>query len=133
VAVTNALRLLKLDERVQQMLIDNKLSSGHARALLSIEDADVQYDAACKVSDKGLSVRDTEKLVKQMLKTKRVKETAVTEENSFIYRDLEERLKNIMGTKVSINRKQKGRGKIEIEYYSDDDLERIMDLFNSLL
>ena len=93
----------------------------------------VQYDAACKVSDKGLSVRDTEKLVKQMLKTKWVKETAVTEENSFIYRDLEERLKNIMGTKVSINRKQKGRGKIEIEYYSDDDLERIMDLFNSLL
>lgn len=131
-AITNAIRLLKLDERVRNMVMENKLSGGHARALLSIENADAQYEAACKIVEKGLSVRDTEKLVKQLLKNNTPKKTAVEDDNSFIYRNLEERLKNIIGTKVTINRKQKGRGKIEIEYYSDDDLERIMELFNVL-
>ena len=133
VAITNSLRLLKLDERVQQMLTDNMLSGGHARALLPLEDPKLQYDTACKVYDKKLSVRDTEKLVRQLLRSKSVIETPLTDENSFIYHDLEEKLKNIIGTKVSINWKQKDRGKIEIEYYSDEDLERIMDLFNTLV
>lgn len=132
VAITNSLRLLKLDERVQQMLIDELLSSGHARALLPLENPDIQHDTACKVFDEKLSVRDTEKLVRQLLKDKPVEEIAATDENDFIYSALEERLKNIIGTKVSINRKKKNRGKIEIEYYSDDDLERIMDLFGTL-
>lgn len=132
VAITNSLRLLKLDKRVQQMLIDDILSSGHARTLIPIENPDLQHDIACRVFDEKLSVRDTEKLVKLLFKEKPSKEIAVTDENIFIYNALEEKLKNIIGTKVSINRKKKNRGKIEIEYYSDEDLERIMDLFESL-
>jgi ParB family chromosome partitioning protein len=132
VTITNSLRLLKLDERVQQMLTDELLTGGHARALLSLEDKNFQYETACKIIDKKLSVRDTEKLVKQMLKGKPTKKPAVADDNDYIYRDLEEKLKNIIGTKVSINRKQKNKGKIEIEYYSNEDLERIMDLFNML-
>ncbi len=132
VTITNSLRLLRLDERVQQMLIDNMLSGGHARPLLTLEDSELQYNTACKVFNKKLSVRETEKLVRQLLKSKPVNETASRDENSFIYHDIEERLKNIIGTKVLINRKQKNRGKIEIEYYSDEDLERIMDLFSKL-
>lgn len=132
VAITNSLRLLKLDKRVQQMLIDDLLSSGHARTLIPIEDSDLQHELACRVFDEKLSVRDTEKLVKQLFKEKPTKEIAATDENIFIYNDLEEKLKNIIGTKVSINRKKKNKGKIEIEYYSDEDLERIMDLFESL-
>lgn len=132
-AIANSIRLLKLDERIQQMLIENTLSAGHARALLSLEDAQVQYDTACKVLNNKLSVRDTEKLVRRLFTSKPSKETVITSEDSFIYHDLEEKLKNIMGTKVSIKRKQKDRGMIEIEYYSGDDLERIMDLFNTLV
>lgn len=132
VTITNSLRLLKLDERVQQMLIDSILSGGHARTLLSIENLDDQYDTACKIIEKKLSVRETESLVRQLIKGKPAKETAPTDEKSFIYHDIEEKLKNIIGTKVSINRKKNNRGKIEIEYYSDEDLERITDLFNTL-
>ena len=132
VAITNSLRLLKLDERVQQLLIESLLSGGHARTLLSIENPDEQYDTACRIIDKKLSVRETENLVRQLIKGKPTKETAPTDENSFIYQDIEEKLKNIIGTKVSINRKKNNRGKIEIEYYSDEDLERITDLFNTL-
>ena len=128
-AITNSLRLLKLDERVQQMLIDDILSSGHARALIPLDDTNIQYETACKVFDEKLSVRDTEKLVRQLIIGKSVKETAIADENDFIYQALEERLRNIIGTKVSINRKKKDRGKIEIEYYSDEDLERIIELF----
>lgn len=132
VSITNSLRLLKLDNRVQQMLIDTVLSSGHARALLSLEDPELQYSTACRVIDKKLSVRETEKLARQLIKSKPVEEIVASDERSFIYNDIEEKLKNIIGTKVSINRKQKGKGKIEIEYYSDADLDRIMDLFNTL-
>lgn len=131
-AVTNSMRLLKLENRVQQMLIDDILSSGHARALLPIEDSEIQYNTACKVFDEKLSVRDTEKLVKQILKQKPVKESAANKENEFIYRDLEERMKKIIGTKVSIHQKQNNKGRIEIEYYSEEDLDRIIELFNSL-
>lgn len=131
-AITNSLRLLKLDERVQQMLIEDQLSGGHARALLSLEDSNLQYETACKVINDNLSVRDTEKLVKKLLSKKVEKEVAVTDENAFIYKSLEDKLKNILGTKVSIQRKQKNKGKIEIEYYSDEELERIIEMFDSL-
>jgi ParB family chromosome partitioning protein len=133
VAVTNSMRLLKLDERVQQMLIDGMISSGHARTLLAVEDTDTQYQAAMKVFDEKLSVRDTEKLVKNILNTKEVKkEVAVTKEDIFIYKDIEERIKKIMGTKVNIKKKNNNNGKIEIEYYSTDELERILELFESI-
>lgn len=131
-AITNSLRLLKLDEKIQQMLIENQISSGHARALLSLEDPNIQYDAACKIINENLSVRDTEKLVRKLLNNKAESKTAVTDEDNFIYQALEEKLKNIMGTKVSIHRKQKNKGKIEIEYYSNEDLERIIEMFDSL-
>lgn len=126
-AVTNSMRLLKLDERVQQMVIDDMISIGHARALLAIEDPELQAATAAKVFDEKLSVRETEKLVKQMQKGKpeKKKETPV---HDFIYTDLEEKMKAAVGTKVSIHQKAKGNGKIEIEYYSREDLERIIDL-----
>jgi ParB family chromosome partitioning protein len=132
VAVTNSMRLLKLDKRVQQMLIDDMLSSGHARALLSIEDFEKQYNTACRIFDEKLSVRETEKLVKSLLKGKPHKEAAVTVEDQLIYRELEEKIRSIMGTKVSIRKNKNNTGKIEIDYYSIDELERIMDLFQIL-
>jgi len=131
-AVTNAMRLLKLDERVQQMLIDEMITSGHARALLSIEDIEKQYNTACKIFDEKLSVRETEKLVKNILIEKPVKEVAVTTEDDFIYRNLEDKIREIIGTKVLIHKKNKNKGSIEIEYYSDQELERIVDLFQTL-
>ena len=132
-AVTNSMRLLRLDERVQQMLIDEMLSSGHARAILPIEDVEKQYNTACKIFDEKLSVRETEKLVKQLINEKPHREVAATKEDEFIYRDLEEKIRNIIGTKVSIHKKQKNSGKIEIEYYSDEELERLVEMFQSLV
>ncbi len=132
VTVTNSMRLLKLDERVQQMLIDEMLSSGHARTLLPIEDKEKQYIIACKVFDEKLSVRETEKLIKHILTEKVPKEVAATDERDYIYRDLEDKIRNIIGTKVTIQKKQKNRGKIEIEYYSDEELERIIELFETM-
>lgn len=130
-AVTNSMRLLKLDERVQQMIIEDMISTGHARALLAIEDKDQQYELANMIFDEKLSVRDVEKLVKSLKNPKKVKEKKVVE-NSFIYTDLEEKLKEVIGTKVSIASKGKGKGKIEIEYYSDEELERVFDMIMSL-
>ena len=129
-AVTNSMRLLKLDERVQQMVIDDKLSTGHARALLGIEDPEQQYAAATRVFDEKLSVREVEKLVKKLQqgKPEKKKEDPV---HDFIYTDLEEKMKAAMGTKVSIHQNAKGKGKIEIEYYSREDLERIIDIITS--
>ena len=125
--VTNSMRLLKLDERVQQMVIDDMLTTGHARALLGIEDPELQATTAARVFDEKLSVREVEKIVKDIQKGKieKKKETVVQD---FIYTDLEEKMKAVIGSKVSINQKPKGNGKIEIEYYSKDDLERIIDL-----
>lgn len=133
VSVTNSMRLLKLDEKVQQMIIDDMISTGHGRTLLSIENKEMQYQIAMKVFDEKLSVRDTEKLVKKTVKAKPEKEEiAVTKEDSFIYHNIEERLKKLIGTKVSIKRKAKDKGKIEIEYYSNDELERIIEMFEAL-
>ena len=126
-AVANSLRLLKLDERVQKMLIDDMISSGHARPLIGVQNGDKQYALAMKVFDEKLSVRDIEKLIKDMNKEPKIKEVKKPQ-NDFIYRDMEEQLKNIMGTKVVIHNKDNNKGKIEIEYYSQDDFERIMEL-----
>lgn len=131
-AVTNSMRLLKLDERVQQMLIDEMLSAGHARALLSITDSDLQVSAAMKIFDDKLSVRETEKLVKSIIEPPKKKETVKNTAEDAIYESLEEKMKGIMGTRVFIHRKKNDKGRIEIEYYSRDELERIIDLFESI-
>ncbi len=125
-AVTNSMRLLKLNEDVQQMVIEDKISSGHARALIAIEEPEKQYEVALKVFDEKLSVRDIEKLVKDMNKPLKQKKTK--EKLDFIYRDLEEKMKISLGTKVSISEKNDGKGKIEVEYYSTDELDRLVDL-----
>lgn len=134
-AVTNAMRLLKLNEKVQQMVIDEMLTIGHARALLGIEDQDIQYVLAQQIFDQKLSVRDTEKLVKSMQNEKKGKKKEPEKLDSkllAIYSDLEEQMKKIMGTKVLINSKNSNSGKIEIEYYSQDELDRIIDLIRTI-
>lgn len=131
--ITNSMRLLKLDERVQQMLIDEMLSMGHARALLAIENGEDQFTVATKVFDEKLSVRDIEKLVKAMQKKKEDKPKEVKDDSlECIFRDLEEKLASKVGTKVHVSNRAKGKGKIEIEYYSTEELERIMDLIMSI-
>ncbi len=129
-AITNSLRLLKLDERVQNMLVEENISSGHARALLAIKDNDEQYNLAMKIFDEKLSVRETEKLIKSLGKEKKPAKKKTELKNDFVYRDIEEKLKRITGTKVTINRKSEHSGKIEIEYYTPEDLETIMAIFN---
>ena len=128
--VTNALRLLKLDDRVLEMLVDEQISSGHARALLSITSKEDQYVLATKIFDNKLSVRETEKLVKSLAKPKEKKEKKNLE-NDFVYHDLEEKLRQVVGTKVSITRKNNKQGKIEIEYYSPEELEKIVGYFDN--
>ena len=132
-AVTNAMRLLKLDERVQDMLIQDMISPGHARTLLGIEDKDKQYNLAMRIFDEKLSVRDTEKIVKDLQKPKKEeKKKEADPQMEVIYQQLEERIKSIVGTKVAIQHKNKNKGKIEIEYYSQAELERLIDLFESI-
>ena len=109
------------------MVIEGKLSSGHARAIISIEDKEKQYMVAQKIFDEKLSVRETEKLVKEIKNPKKPKEKKPVA-NSFIYQDLEEKMKQILGTKVSINAKDENKGKIEIEYYNKEDLDRLIDM-----
>ena len=130
-AVTNSMRLLKLDKRVQQMMIDDMISAGHARTLITIEDPDAQYNIATKIFDEKLSVRETEKLVK-LLQKPEVKKEKVEKVNSFIYKDIEEKMKAILGTKVTVDHKSNNKGKISIEYYSNEELERILYLLESI-
>ena len=130
-AVTNSMRLLKLNDKVQQMIIDDMISTGHARALLAIDDPELQYTLANRIFDEKLSVREIEKLVKEIKNPKKQKEKKKPE-NEFIYRDLEEKMKDVFGTKVSIASKGKGKGKIEIEYYSDDELEHLFDMMMTI-
>ncbi len=130
-AITNSLRLLKLDERVQEMLIEESISSGHARALLAIKDNELQFNMAMKIFDEKLSVRETEKLIKSLDKKATPKKKKEELKNDFVYRDLEDQLKMITGTKVTINRKSEKAGKIEIEYYTPEDLEKIVALLNN--
>ena len=130
-AVTNSMRLLKLSDEVQQMVISEMISTGHARALLAIDDADEQYALAQRIFDEKLSVRDIEKLVKSIGKpAKEKKEKAKNESLEAVYQDIQEKLKQRLGTKVAVNGKGDGAGKIEIEFYSHDDLERILDTLN---
>lgn len=130
-AVTNSVRLLKLDERIQQMVIDDMLTTGHARALLAVEDKELQYKLALQVFDEKMSVRDVERLVKNLDKKPVVREKQPIE-NAFIYQDIEEKIKAVLGTKVVVNHKANNKGKIEIEYYSNDELERLLYLFQTI-
>lgn len=131
-AVTNSIRLLKLDERVQRMVVDEMISTGHARALLAIEDGDDQYTIAMKIFDEKLSVRETERLVKNLQNPKPKKENVADTQMEVIYHQLEEKIKSIVGTKVSIHQKSNQKGKIEIEYYSQAELERLIEMFESI-
>ncbi len=130
-AVTNSMRLLKLCDDVQQMIIDGMISTGHARALISIEDPEQQYTIAQQIFDEKLSVRDVEKLVKNLNKPVKVKKAAITDKSlEAVYQDIEENLKQKLSTKVSITSKGNGAGKLEIEFYSHEDLEKLMDLLS---
>ena len=130
-AVTNSMRLLKLCDEVQQMIIDDMISTGHARALISIEDPEEQYAIAQRVFDEKMSVRDIEKLVKNLNKPEKPKKEVVEDKSlDIIYQDIEEKLKQTLDTKVAITSKGNGTGKIEIEFYSHDDLDKIIDLLS---
>lgn len=126
-AITNSMRLLKLCEKVQQMVIEDKLSSGHARTLISIEDPNLQYEIACKVFDESLSVRQTEALVKKLNSDPKPKKESEELAYKYLYTDTEERLKEILGSKVTIKAKSNEKGKIEIEYYSSEELDALVD------
>lgn len=126
-AVTNSMRLLKLSDDVQQMVIDEMITTGHARALLAIEDPEQQYILAQKVFDEKLSVRDIEKLVKNLGKTK-VQKKSKEKQLTAIYQEIEETLKEKLSTKVSIVAKENGAGKIEVEFFSHEELDRLMEI-----
>lgn len=131
-AVTNSMRLLKLDERVQQMVITEMISTGHARALLGFEDSEVQYMVAMRIFDEKLSVRETEQLVKSLLNPKKTREKEVDTTTDIIYQSIAEKIKSIVGTKVEILRQPNNKGRIQIEYYSETELERLIELFESI-
>ena len=130
-AITNALRLLKLDEKVKAMLAEELISTGHARALLALEDKNKQQALAVKIFDEKLSVRETEKFVKQLLDDKEPKKDDNSSEK-IIYKKLEDSLKSIIGSKVSIKGRNNGKGKIEIDYYSIEELDRITELLSTI-
>lgn len=136
-AITNIMRLLKLSDQVQEMVIDEKLTNGHARTLLGIEDKELQYEIACKVFDERLSVRETEKLVKKIVNDlanpkSETEESATVEDLTFLYNDIEEKLKYKLGAKTTIKAKNKDKGKIEIEYFTEEELERIIEMIYSI-
>ena len=126
-AVTNSMRLLKLSEEVQRMIIDEMITTGHARALLGVSDPEQQYLLAQRIFDEKLSVREIEKIVKNMGKpAKEKKDKSIDESLQVIYQDISEKLKVKLGTKVNVVPKENGSGKIEIEFYSHDELDRIL-------
>lgn len=134
-AVTNSMRLLKLCDGVQQMIIDDMLSTGHARALIPIEDMDLQLQLAQRIFDEKLSVREVEKIVKGILKpeTKKVKKEETPQNIQYIYQDIENKLQEKLSRKVEITSKgSSGTGKIEIEFYSNDDLDRLIEVFSNI-
>lgn len=130
-AVTNSMRLLKLGDRIQQMIVDDMISTGHARALLAIDDDEQRFILANKIFDEKLSVRETEKLIKAIKNPKKQGAKPKQQTDQFVYDNLIEKMKGAIGTKVNIAPKAKGKGKIEIEYYSQDELERIFELIMS--
>ena len=133
-AVTNFMRLLKLSEKVQQMVIDEMITTGHARCLISIEDQEMQHQIALRIFDEKLNVRETEKLVRKILQGKEEPAGKPKPSSALdpVYQSLEEQMKQIFGTKVQIHQKNKDRGKIEIEYYSPDDLNRLLELMQTI-
>lgn len=126
-SITNCLRLLNLDKRVQEYLVDGVISEGHGRALLALKNKDIQYKIAQEIIDKGLSVRGVESLVKELSKEKK-EGKRLNDTNSPFMKDIENRLRDYFGTKVSLNNTGKDKGKIQIEYYSNQDLQRIMEI-----
>ncbi len=130
VAVTNSIRLLKLSDEVQRMVIDEMITTGHARALLAIEDPEEQYTLAQKIFDEKLSVRDVEKLVKNWKKPAKPQKPE-DKTLQVIYQDIEENLKQKLGTKVAVTPKGNGAGKIEIEFYTHEDLERLLGMIGT--
>lgn len=130
-AVTNSIRLLKLSDEVQQMVIDDMISTGHARTLLAVEDKDEQYNLAQKIFDEKLSVRDVEKLVKNLHKPEKPSKKTDNKTMEVIYQDIEEKLKQKLSTKVIVTSKGEGAGKIEIEFYNHEDLDRILDMIGN--
>ncbi len=127
-AIANSLRLLNLNGKLKAYVINEEISSGHARALLAIDDVKLQEKIAEEIIDKELNVRETEKIIKKMLsKDKKPKQAKLTEELA----DIEDKLKNIFGTKVKLLSNNK-KGKIMIEYYSNEELERILELVASI-
>ncbi|MBE5910991.1 ParB/RepB/Spo0J family partition protein [Pseudobutyrivibrio sp.] len=134
--ITNALRLLKLDKRVQDMIVDDKLTTGHARAMLSITDLDKQYEFAERAFDEKMSVRDVEREVKKLLNDKgadkKNKSNELDPQLAAVYHQTQEKLKSVLGTKVFINAKDNKSGKLEIEYYSQDELNRIVELLENI-
>ncbi len=134
--ITNALRLLKLDKRVQEMIIEEKLTTGHARAMLSITDLDKQYEFAVRAFDEKMSVRDVEREVKKLLNDKKSAKSGKGAELDpqlvAVYQETQEKLKGVLGTKVFINAKDNKSGKVEIEYYSQDELNRLVDMLESI-
>lgn len=130
-AITNSLRLLKLDSRVQNLLSEEMISTGHARALLAIIDPDQQYEIAMKVFDEKLSVREIEKLVKQLARKKKESPKEDNKVHEFLFANMEESLKQALGSKVNIKNKN-NKGKIEIEYYSKEELDRLVDMLRTL-
>lgn len=130
-AIANAMRLLRLTDEIQNMLVNDEISMGHARALLALDQEDLQLEAAKVVIEKGLSVRDTEKLVKSILNPKQVK-LPIPSSDDAVYESIATKLREKLGTKVSINHKKGGKGKIEIEYYSKEEFERIFEMFDGI-
>lgn len=133
-AITNTMRLLRLDERVQKMIMDNLITSGHGRTIIPIEDNNIQYETACKILDENLSVREAEQLVKKMMEHKKKGKEKEEEnpQNVEMFHFFEGRMKDILGSKVTIKNKKNNKGRIEIEYYSAEELERIIDLIQSI-
>ncbi len=130
--VTNALRLLRLSEAIQKLIIEDKISQGHARALLAIEDEELQNKLAMDIVKNELSVRELERLIKNLNKKPGKKREKVSDELDIFYEEYEEKIRQLLGTQVHINRKDRTKGKIEIEYYSNEEFERILEIFNLL-
>lgn len=130
-AVTNSIRLLKLCDKVQQMVIDDMISTGHARALLAVEDPEEQFTLAQEIFDQKLSVREVEKLVKNLHKPEKQKQKKENQTIQVIYQDIEDKLKQKLSTKVTVTPRGEGSGKIEIEFYNHEDLDRLLDMIGN--
>jgi ParB family chromosome partitioning protein len=128
-AITNIMRLINLDPRVQEYIIEGVLTEGHGRTLLGIKDGDLQYEIAQRVIDDEISVRELEKIIKNIANQSENKDLKEEKELNSYYKDVRDRLQDYFGTKVNLSNK-KNKGKIEIEYYSSEDLQRILDIIN---